>query len=123
MSRVNPLPGHFNLRRLATLGTADPGNLDMDVGIELKEAQVSPLAFFGVMYGLCQGTTCWAGKARTPGKGHIKINPILLLIKVDIDDFPRGLQTECSSEQGGLIHVVSPEVGSRPVDHVEISAG
>ena len=52
------------------------------------------------------------GEAATALEGHVEMDAVVSRFEAHIDDFPRRLQAQCGSEQGGLLHEASP-VGSR----------
>ena len=105
-------PRRFHLPGLAALAATHARQLGMQIGGILEEVQVPPLAFQGVMHGLCFRSAGRTGEAATALEGYVEMDAVVSRFEAHIDDFPRRLQAQCGSEQGGLVHEASP-VGSR----------
>ena len=80
----------------------------MQIGGILEAVQVPPLAFQGVMHGLCFRSAGRTGEAATALEGRVEMDAVVSRFEARIDDLPRCLQTQRDGEQGGLLHEASP---------------
>jgi len=75
------------------------GHLGMDVGLELKEVQVTPVALKRVVDRLVFRPTMRARESCPRGEGAVDIDPALFGIAGHVNDLPRSRKAERSGKQ------------------------
>ena len=66
----------------------------MDVGLELEEVQVTPVALKRVMDRLVFRPTMWIRTSCPRGEGAVEIDPVRFGIEGHVNDLPRSRKAE-----------------------------